>query len=341
MGKSKKWAKRCQATTPVTMIAKDSIDDRLEAVLQFAPLAAKQASKDVEHVHQLRVCVRRASAALKLYAPVLSKKRKRKVKKQLRALRRAAGPARDLDVLAERISEAVPAPGLASLRDFVASERQKAQQPVRRIHREMKRKGFSTDFKKLVGSVKWRSDEAEPDFGSFARSTFPPIIDRFFAAGQADLSDIEAVHQMRIEGKMTRYAMELLSPAFGKSFRKETYPVFAEVQDKLGAINDHASAIRFYSGLLESADHKKSSAIIQTMVDREVNELESSRQQFLDWWTPERIAEMRRQFEVALLLTSDQDERDLRQDRDSTLESTPHSAAESCDGGTSGAGDCT
>jgi CHAD domain-containing protein len=51
---------------------------------------------------------------------------------------------------------------------------------------------------------------------------------------------------MRICGKRVRYAMELLAGALDHSFRRELYPTFAEVQEKLGTINDHATAIARY-----------------------------------------------------------------------------------------------
>ena len=61
--------------------------------------------------------------------------------------------------------------------------------------------------------------------------------------GAADLSDVANLHQMRISGKRVRYAMELLAGAFDDSFRTELYPIYAEVQELLGTINDHATAI--------------------------------------------------------------------------------------------------
>lgn len=303
MSKPTKWAKHSEPTTPITIVAQESLEYRLSSVWRYAPLAAKRADEDVEYVHQLRVCVRRANAAIELYAPLLAGKTRRKLRKQLRALRRAAGPARDLDVLADRLSRidsATSAKGLESFRDLVAVQRKRSQKPLKRSYRKAKRRNFVENAKKLVRSVKWRRIEPEPDFETFARMTFQPIIDRFFAAGQGDLRDIDALHQMRIEGKTVRYAMELLSPAFEEPFREQIYPIFAKVQDKLGSINDHASAISFYRDLLDSAGLDQSRAIIEQMLDLEVTELQSSRLAFLKWWTPARIARMQSQFDAVL-----------------------------------------
>lgn len=313
MSKSKKWAKHGEPETPVTIVARHTLAYRLKSVRRLAPLAAKQAAEDIEHVHRLRVGIRRASAALNLYAPLLSPKRTRKVKRQLRDLRRAAGPARDLDVLDERLrrTEAAVAAnavvsngrsvkGLAGLRDLISTKRKKAQKRLKRACGEAKKTWCAKNGEKLVCSVKWKATGMEPDFRTFAESTFRQILGNFFAAGRADLDDVEALHQLRIEGKSVRYAMELLSPAFAGSFRKELYPIFARVQDMLGTINDHASAITFYRGLLESIDLKTPSALIESMIEIEITELESSRLEFLDWWTPERIEEMKEQFEAMI-----------------------------------------
>ena len=280
MSKSKKWPKHGNPDTPISIVASRALGDRLKAVRRLAPLAAKQAAKDVEHVHRFRVAIRRASAALNLYSPLLSTQKSRKVKRQLRNLRRAAGPARDLDVLSERLERAESnfaanlsggkaQKGFAELRDMIGVKRRKAQKRLKRACRGAEKTCFSKDGKKLVESVRWKLKGKEPRFRTYAQGMFRQVLDGFFAAGRADLNDIEALHQLRIEGKSVRYAMELLSPAFEGSFRKDLYPVFASVQERLGAINDHASAIAFYCDLLKSTDLRAGGCSIKSMIELE------------------------------------------------------------------------
>ena len=52
-------------------VAERSLESRLAAVARYLPLAAQQAEEDVEHVHQLRVWSRRATATLRLYREVI------------------------------------------------------------------------------------------------------------------------------------------------------------------------------------------------------------------------------------------------------------------------------
>ena len=69
---------------------------------------------------------------------------------------------------------------------------------------------------------------------------------------------------MRISGKQVRYTMELLAGAFDESFRRELYVIFAEVQEMLGTINDHASAVTMFHEWRERADNNGSQAALHT-----------------------------------------------------------------------------
>src|SRR2546421_3740321 len=101
MASSSKWIEGIGPETRIEEAARRSLEPRLAAVGHYLPMAAHLAEHDVEHVHRLRVATRRAVAALKLYRKLLPKKPARWMKKRLRKIRRAAGDARDLDVLAK------------------------------------------------------------------------------------------------------------------------------------------------------------------------------------------------------------------------------------------------
>ena len=101
MGPSGKWIDGIRADASVVDAARVSLAARLTAVAHWLPLAAYHSSQDSEHVHRLRVSTRRAVAALKLYRDWLPSGHFRWVKGRLKMIRRAAGEARDLDVLAD------------------------------------------------------------------------------------------------------------------------------------------------------------------------------------------------------------------------------------------------
>src|SRR5688572_28975969 len=103
LGPSGKWIAAIRPEGSVCEAARVSLEARLATVVHYLPLAAYHAAQDTEHVHRLRVGTRRAMAVLALYRNCLPRKPARWIKKRLKNVRRAAGEARDLDVLAERL----------------------------------------------------------------------------------------------------------------------------------------------------------------------------------------------------------------------------------------------
>lgn len=73
---------------------------RLERVLKEIERISASAGED--EVHDLRVAIRRFSQAVRIFQPLLPKKAG-KIVKQVRALLKAAGAVRDLDVGMERL----------------------------------------------------------------------------------------------------------------------------------------------------------------------------------------------------------------------------------------------
>src|SRR5690606_30232377 len=112
----------------VSVGAHDALAARLQAVLTWLPKAAQFPEADIEYVHQLRVSTRKAAAALKLFRDLLPKKRTRRLKAMLKAIRKAAGDARDLDVLIARLdARAKRKPNLAPLVTHLRARREAAQ----------------------------------------------------------------------------------------------------------------------------------------------------------------------------------------------------------------------
>jgi CHAD domain-containing protein len=99
-----KWIPGISPDDRLTDVAVRSLEARLGAVQHLLPLAAEAGIEELETIHHLRVWTRRAAAAMKLYAPLLPRRRMAWMEKQLKRLRRAANEARDLDVLVQRLS---------------------------------------------------------------------------------------------------------------------------------------------------------------------------------------------------------------------------------------------
>ncbi len=115
-------------------------------------------------------------------------------------------------------------------------------------------------------------------------------MDEFFAAGAADLTNPQHVHQMRIAGKKLRYAIELLATAFDASLREELYPQFTQIQEDLGQINDHAVAKNLFDGWLVQSDDPATDDELARLVTQEQLALQSAMDRFRKAWTPQLCA---------------------------------------------------
>lgn len=315
MVKSSAWIERVKPDQPITKVARRAFRKRMKYVWYYAPRAAKQYQEEIEYVHQLRVGSRRARAALRIFGEMLPNSEARWIKKRLQELRRAAGDARDLDVLGARlakISQERNDKRLEVVIEKIEARRKKVQKPLVLAYRKAKRKGFKERAYKLDKLVGWQGEGPEPTFAEGARRQLAPLVDEFFEAAEADFSDLNALHQMRIAGKRVRYAMELLAGAFEPSFRQELYPTFEEIQDKLGEINDHASAVPTLNEWFELSKSKKARAALAELSAEEEKQLEAKRQEFCQWWTSERESTLRTAFESYLtptVVTAETEER--------------------------------
>ena len=64
---TEKWIEGVSPGDRTSDVAMRTLQSRLGAVLRSLPLAAEKAEEDLEYVHELRVGMRRATAALRLY----------------------------------------------------------------------------------------------------------------------------------------------------------------------------------------------------------------------------------------------------------------------------------
>lgn len=285
-----KWVAGSAPEDAVSCVAQQALEERLQLVWHYLPLAAEQAEEDDEYVHQLRVATRRAAAALDLFREVLPEKRSKWMHRKLRRVRSSAGAARDLDVLASRLASSSADAKKAPLRevlDAVAEERAREQDPIQEAYHLLDKRGYEKRVAKLVKRIRWRGEGPEPNLAEAARAALAPIGEEFFQAGSADMTQAENLHQFRISAKHLRYAMELLAGAFDQELRKELYPQVENIQERLGKVNDHATAARQYRCWKERLPEKPADLLGQ-LAAQEDTAFHREAQSFREWWTPER-----------------------------------------------------
>jgi CHAD domain-containing protein len=243
-----KWITGLRADMPVAEAARRVLTARIGVVLDRLPTAVEHADEDVEHVHQLRVGSRRAAAAVRIFGDCLPARLHRRVRRALRAVRQAAGAARDWDVflamVAERLerSDDKQRRGLDFLLGYGHGQRVFAQ-----AHLCEATAGKAERLQGIIGDIGQALGAAPPGphLHDLAVPRLTEQLGAFEAAAGADVRAYEALHQVRILGKRLRYAMELFESCFTPAFRDELYPCVAEMQEILGRANDsHVASLR-------------------------------------------------------------------------------------------------
>ena len=259
----------------------------LKSVRHYLPLAATKAATDVEYVHNLRIWTRRATAALKLYDEFLPRRRAVWLKKQLKRIRQATGDARDLDVLAQYLTQDPAHPMLKRCMKRIRAMREKAQEPLLAVRKRLKRDNrFNRQIKKLLRRVRRESKRKFPPFGPWAYAKLRPIVNNFFKAAPGKEAKLGTLHQFRICGKELRYTMELLTRAFPSEFHQKLYPIVEGILDRLGKINDLSSAQARLRQLLNDMGNVAEKRQLRSLISQEQTRLEQAHQEFLDWAIP-------------------------------------------------------
>jgi CHAD domain-containing protein len=288
-----KWISGLRGDMPVREAALLVLTVRLRVVLDRLPAAADRADEDVEHVHQLRVGTRRAGAAVRIFADSLSAKLYRKVNRALRAIRRAAGAARDWDVFLEMLearsgrSDAKGLPGIDVLLGFGHGQRVFAQE-----HLCQATEGKSEKLRKLMGEIADSLSDASkaPALRELAVPMLEQLVREFEQAAGGDLREYDALHQVRILGKQMRYAMEMFESCFAPAFREEIYPCVVDMQDVLGRANDshvagqRLAAFRTRLERTQPAQWPRYRTAFDRLQQYHRRRLPEQRRQFARWW---------------------------------------------------------
>ncbi|MBI3836717.1 MAG: CHAD domain-containing protein [Planctomycetia bacterium] len=317
MGRNNKWIESRPDDT-VQQVARRALESRLKRTWHYLELAVRFPQDETENVHQLRVFSRRTAAAMNIFGAWLPTRRGDWMRRQVKRIRRAAGEARDYDVLSMRWMshmERIPAEQSALLLEHIKRHRQEAQHPIETIYKKLVRKGFARRTLGLLERIRQRAGRGACTgrFGCMARVALGQLVVPYLKAAQAEMTDAEALHAFRIQGKQVRYAMEIFAGAFAADLRQQLYPVVATLQERLGAINDHVTAQAHFSQWLAESESGATRQAFELGIHEEQQALEASRREFLDWWTRERREDLHRSFGRYLQLEA-ADERAPRHD---------------------------
>lgn len=302
MVRNGKWIDETLPEERVSAAAREALTARLEPVAYYLHLAALKADRDIEHVHQLRVATRRAMAALRIYRDLLPPKRTRWLEKQLKRIRESAGEARDCDVLGQRLTGsngAQPAESHAAVLSRVQECRARAQKPIVAQYERLDER-LEHRMNKILKKVRWRHEDPlleEPSFAEAARRSLRSVCDSFAETIAGDLTDVAALHQLRIAGKNLRYAMELFASAFDDDFRGKLYPIIEDLQECLGQINDHASALHRLEQWQSEWNDPSLLPSLNELCSAEQTALGDAQRRFSESWPRERLDALLHRFD--------------------------------------------
>lgn len=296
-----KWISGLSPKDRLLEAAHASLKQRFDAVAFYLELSEVCGREDTEPVHQLRVFTRRSHAALDLYRSMLSRKWYDEMVRHLTEIRRAAGRARDLDVILLRFSEDTDPLEASRFQKQLRRKRDQADIPIHEIFREFAVSGkLRKRTNRLLKSLVLPAQLHETTFQQFAAKEMKRVTRRFWRCAEVDASSWSQLHRLRIQAKKLRYAMELLASAFPVTFRTELYPAIAELQSRLGEVNDSVVLVKRLKRLRHKAKRNKVRREYTRIIQAEKSRREQSLQAVTQWWTSERIAQVRRDFKSCL-----------------------------------------
>jgi triphosphatase len=242
---------------PATLNARDAFRmiafACLKQVLDNAPGVIK---RDPEAVHQMRVGLRRLRAGMSAFAGLLRDSETAVIEREIRWLASALGPARELEVLMNRV--------------VLPIKQQRVDNRIRLFTDELERrhKVAVAHARGAVQSTRFRALTFEVaawlQAGHWTRPQNTLVRDRgdlpiaTFAAEQLGRRwrklckkrkafvqrEPRDLHRLRIQTKKLRYAVEFFATLFAtkqaKRRLKRLLPILAQLQDSLGDLNDIA-----------------------------------------------------------------------------------------------------
>jgi CHAD domain-containing protein len=260
-------------------------------VKTYLKVAGKDWRSNDEGVHQLRISLRRTMACLDLFSEQFSSlKETQWLQKTLKELLKSAGKARDLDVL---LAREMPERGKAQakLRKAWKSKRRECQKPLDRSFETLVREEkLQTKTRALLKSMNAHSpetaSEATRDLRSWSAVQLRLRIDLLLKKSPEG-SQLKGLHSFRVSSKQLRYMAELLQEFHPDKTTKQLLQLLANVQKKLGRLQDEAVAAKSVARLSSKVSRKQGKSL-QSM-SNEAREAAESKAVELSSWLSEKI----------------------------------------------------
>ncbi|MET3213315.1 UNVERIFIED_ORG: CHAD domain-containing protein [Burkholderia territorii] len=205
---------------------------------------------DPEFVHQMRVALRRLRTLMRFFPRFTDRQWKDTLGVDLRWLAALLGTVRDWDVFAtESLPALIAADGGGSAWDGTL-DAARAQSMAARV--ELRQALHSARYARLtLGWLEWLSalalpaagDDDAPSLRRHATKRVRRLFGHLYGSPSLTSLDTAARHQVRIDAKRLRYALEFFASLASRRTRTETVKTLARVQSVLGEANDAMVAL--------------------------------------------------------------------------------------------------
>ena len=212
---------------------------------------------DPEGVHQMRVGLRRLRAAMSLFAALLNDAQSEAIKPRLKWLAEELGPARELEVLVNRVVAPIKRShrrwrGMTALSRELAGRRDAAIARAQEAVKSVRFRALTIDIAAWLEAGLWShpQDDLVADRGvlpadAFASEQLAQRWRKVRKKGKALARlDAHSRHKLRIHAKKLRYAAEFFAALFpakrALKRRKLFLRALERLQDELGDLNDIA-----------------------------------------------------------------------------------------------------
>jgi CHAD domain-containing protein len=211
-----------------------NLQSRLEKLASNLHKAGKDPD-DPDHIHDLRVAIRRYTQGLRIFKYLLDGARVKKMRRRLKTVMEFCGTIRNCDIALEVLGSAeaeIP----AHLKRDLGQTRSKA---VRDLGDFVNKSGGEKKTKQWAGWLRAKPGPAQT-IASSARRILHPMTKEFLDAGvvaaKPETNPVE-MHRFRLMAKRLRYSLEIFGPAAGTEWNRWISEVRA-LQERLGEIND-------------------------------------------------------------------------------------------------------
>ena len=282
-------AARADATSP--QLARQVVKQRVRAAVYYWERVAKRDKPRVEDVHQLRVWSRRSMAAIELFLPFFHAKPASELLGILDKARKRAGKARDCDVLLAKLDKRTRA-ALAEHLETLKTGRAEAAEKLQHAYRKKVRSGkvadclaeLQKDSAAAKGTAK-SNGHVPPQllFGEFFRQQFAVAAADFLQQLRPAKATLRRIHDLRIDGKHVRYALEIGMPSLPKQQGKLLYAALESLQEQLGEICDDLAFAEQFRKLAADLKEKQQVRLLKEAT-RHDQQAHAGLVKFSRWW---------------------------------------------------------